>query len=368
MRLLREAVIHGDPFDMTMTMLRIKQFEACERRLSVCPKIALFSDQATDADAQALLMASFDNATQLSDRQLLTIEELRAAVLSRLPLEAQFLDVSERYLLMVLLQEGGSVIVEDPARFGAVESLVKRMWCSVRPEGEGWQLALPATLRQPLELAQQEWMNGSKQRRLYHYNNIVYSMLYTAGLVDEHRPLEVFLENVIQRDDWMAYDVARRYLKVQFDYITDQNGKIILVHPALVDPERMLMLQRPEGFLSAKVEESQMAIAASMLGISIDRWGVNPEYDMRLDILPDEIPAHNRMTLLLMDAVRPDYEPDECAEDLRLLIKQDYTYEEVNEAMKAMLVQLPSTEMDAALRELYLSTPRWGSLRAARVQ
>lgn len=368
MRLLREAVIHGEPFDMTMTMLRIKQFEACERRLSVCPKIALFSDQATDADAQALLTASFDNATDLSKRQLLTIAELRAAVLTRLPLEAQFLDVSERYLLMVLLQEGGSAVVEDPARFGAVESLVKRLWCSVRPEGEGWQITLPDALHEPLELAQQQWINSASQRRLYHFNNIIFSLLYTAGLVDERRPMDMFLQDVIQRDDWMACDIARRYMKAQFDYITDANGKLILVHPALVDPERMLLLQRPDGFLPAQVEQSQLMIAAGMFGISMERWVTSPEYDQRLDILPDEIPAHNQMTLLLLDAVRPDYEPDECAEDLRLLIKQDYPYEEVNEAMKAMLVQLPTKEMDAALRELYLSTPRWVSLRAARVQ
>ena len=368
MRLLREAVIHGDPFDMTMTMLRIKQFEACERRLSTAPRVALFSDSATDADAQALLTASFDNATDLSRRQLLTIQELRAAVLSRLPLEAQFLDTSERYLLMVLLQEGGSAIVEDPARFGAVESLVKRMWCSVSPEGEGFQLTLPDALREPLELAQHQWISGTSQRRLYHFNNIVFSLLYTAGLVDERRPMELFLEDVIQRDDWMAYDVGRRYLKAQFDYITDRNGKLILVHPALVDPERMLLLQRPDGFLPAQVEESQLTIAASMFSMPMEQWVSAPEYNQRLDILPDEIPAHNQMTLLLLDAVRPDYEPDECAEDLRLLIKQDYPYEEVNEAMKAMLVQLPTKEMDAALRELYLSTPRWGSLRAARVQ
>lgn len=368
MRLLREAVIHGDPFDMTMTMLRIKQFEACERRLSAFPGVALFSPEATDADAQALLTASFDNATELSKRQLLTIEELRAAVLTRLPLETQYMDVSERYLLMVLLQEGGSAVVEDPARFGAVESLVKRMWCGVRQEGEGWQITLPEALREPLEQAQQQWINSTSQRRLYHFNNIVFSLLYTAGLADERRLMEMFLHDVIQRDDWLACDIARRYMKAQFDYITDASGKLILVHPALVDPERMLALQRPEGFLPAAVEQSQFAIAAGMFSVSMERWLKAPEYDQRLDILPDEIPAHNRMTLLLMDAVRPDYEPDECAEDLRLLIKQDYPYEEVNEAMKAMLVQMPTKEMDAALRELYLSTPRWAGLRAARVQ
>ena len=292
MRLLREAVIHGDPFDMTMTMLRIRQFEACERRLSAFPGVALFDGKATDKDAQALLNASFDNMTHLGRRRLLTISELK--VLMRLALEAQFLDVNERYLLMVLLQEGGTAIVEDPARFGAVESLVKRLWCSVCPEGEGWRISLPEPLREPLELAQQQWISGGSQRRLYHFNNVVFSLLYTAGMVDEKRPMEMFLQDVIQRDDWMAHDIARRYMQTQFDYITDGSGKMILVHPALVDPERMLALQRPSGVLSPEVEACQLGIAASMFNIPMERWAAAPEYDQRLDILPDEMQPMNR--------------------------------------------------------------------------
>ncbi len=368
MLLLREAVAHSDPYDMTMTMLRIKQFEACERRLSAFPQKALFSDTVTDADAQALLNASFDNATNLSRRQLLTISELRAAVLSRLPLEMQYLDASERYLLMVLLKEGGSAVVEDPARFGSVESLAKRLWCSVKQEGEGWQLTLPSALREPLELAHHQWIQNCSQRRLHRFNNVVYGLLYTAGLVDERRPMEIFLSEVIQRNDWMAYDVARRYMKTQFDYITDADGKLILLHPAVVDPERMLALQRPSGVLTPEMEQCQMGIAISMFGQPAGQGMSAGDFEQQTDILPGEISLHNRMTLLLMDAVRPDYEPDECAEDLRLLIKQDYAYIEVYEAMKAMLVQLPTSQMDAALMDLYQNTPRWAGLAAARMQ
>ena len=53
---------------------------------------------------------------------------------------------------------------------------------------------------------------------------------------------------------------------------------------------------------------------------------------------------------------------------LRLLIKQGYAYEEIYEAMKTMLSTMPTKAMEDALRELYLSTPRWKGLRAARVQ
>ena len=40
---------------MTMSMMREKQFEACERRLFAHPGVGLFAPEATEADAQALL-------------------------------------------------------------------------------------------------------------------------------------------------------------------------------------------------------------------------------------------------------------------------------------------------------------------------
>ena len=43
---------------MTMSMMREKQFEACERRLFAHPGVSLFAPEATEADAQALLTGS----------------------------------------------------------------------------------------------------------------------------------------------------------------------------------------------------------------------------------------------------------------------------------------------------------------------
>ena len=45
--------------EKTMSVLREKQYEACERRLSAFPAVALFSPLATDTMAQKLLECSF---------------------------------------------------------------------------------------------------------------------------------------------------------------------------------------------------------------------------------------------------------------------------------------------------------------------
>ena len=51
--MLREGMLHADWCEMTMSMMREKQFEACERRLFAYPSKALFSAEATELDAQA---------------------------------------------------------------------------------------------------------------------------------------------------------------------------------------------------------------------------------------------------------------------------------------------------------------------------
>jgi hypothetical protein len=60
---LREAYTTHDSdwIEMTMSELREKQFEACERRLSAFPENGLFSPLATDNEAQSLFELSFFN-------------------------------------------------------------------------------------------------------------------------------------------------------------------------------------------------------------------------------------------------------------------------------------------------------------------
>lgn len=368
MHLLRESFLHAEAFDMTMSMLRVKQVEACERRLYSCPDKALFAADTTDADAQALLLSSFDNENGLAQRCLLTIGELRAAVLSRLPLESQFLDMDERYLLGMLVSNDGDLLLDDPDRVGAAESLVRRMWCSVRPEVGKWRLHLPQPLLEPLAMALQTFDKSPLWMMLRQFDGAVDSQLYAAGMVHEKQPMALFLSTVIGRDDWLARDVARRYMKACFDYVVDYNGDLVLLHPGLAEPDAMLGSRLAVGAAAVESELVRESIAASLYSTSAEERLLQALLHGSVDMLPEERIPHEHMCAALQDAVRPDYRAEECAEDLRLLIKQGYAYEEIYEAMKTMLAVMPSKAMDDALLELYRSTPRWNGLRAARVQ
>ena len=137
--MLREGMLHADWCDRTMSMMREKQFEACERRLFAHPGICLFSPEATELDVPLLLECSYEEKEQ----RLVSLAELRARVMVRLPLEVLYTGVNEMQMLERLLINDGEMLITDWDDIGAAEALVRRLWCGFRAEGEEWKLILP---------------------------------------------------------------------------------------------------------------------------------------------------------------------------------------------------------------------------------
>ena len=79
--MLREGMLHADWCEMTMSMLREKQFEACERRLFACPSVGLFSEEATDLDAMLLLSESFENTVPENDPSTIQKQTIQVNIL-----------------------------------------------------------------------------------------------------------------------------------------------------------------------------------------------------------------------------------------------------------------------------------------------
>lgn len=344
--MLREMSLHTDWADMTMSTMREKQFEACERRLFAYPSVSLFSDQATEADAQALLSGSFDDAHSISRFFLVSLESLRARVLERLPLEALYISVGEMQLLEKLLMNEGQWLLGDWDDLGAAEALVRRLWCSFHAEGDDWYLLLPSALHGPLSLALGQADVPAARERLFRFDATIHGLLYIAGLLHSSQPMGVLMHDVFKREDEVSLQLARRYLQSSFEYVTDANGDLILLHPGLADPYRLVNSQRTDGIFTLQL--SQEMIAGGMNGI-----------------LPEEIPLHERMCGALNGALRPEYELSEAAEDLRMLVKQGVSLSELENVMASMLSVMPTQRMMAALKEMYLCTPHWMGLKTA---
>lgn len=341
--MFREVTAHVDWCEMTMSMMREKQFEACERRLSAHTGVSLFSEEATDADAQTLSERSYDRG---ADNGLVTLDTLRSRVLKRLPVEARYLSEDERQLIESLLLNDGELVLDDWDNIGSAEALVRRLWCGLDADGDNLVLRLPQKLQLPLTEAL--YAEGADEARelCIRFDASINGLLYISGMLHSSQPLACFTRDVMKREDACAAEIARRYLMASFEYIEVGGGELILLHPGLADPCRLIGARLPEERFTAEMAQEMMI--GGMKGI-----------------MPEEEPLHEKMCGALMGALRPDYDVFECAEDLRMLAKQGVPYAEMESVMSSMLAVMPTENMKCALLELYLNTPRWMSLRTA---
>lgn len=341
--MLREAIPHTDWCEMTMSMLREKQFEACEKRLSAHMGHSLFAPEATQLDAQALLSGSFE-ASSTTD-ELITLEELRSRVLARLSLEAVYVSTNEAQLLERLLQNDGLLLLDEYDDIGAAEALVRRLWCGVSTQDDNWLLTLPEALHAPILEAMNQKESKATRGRMFHFDATIHGLLYIAGLLPCIQPLDIFMREVMHRTDSLALQVAKRYIQSTYEYMTDATGGLILLHPGLADPYRLFQQQTTE---LITLELSEELLVGGMNGL-----------------LPEEIPLHETMCGALNGALRPEYDLEEAAEDLRILAKQGVSLHEMESVMASMLAMLPNKRMKEALQQLYLCTPHWMGLRTS---
>ena len=135
--------------DKTMSVLRLQQLEACEKRLSAYLGFGLFSG-CDDAHVEELWATSYEAGEQKDHNMLHTVEGLQNRVLAQLPREAALLSVQEHMLVERMLLFDGEAELMDVEEAAAAESLLARMWCYLRQEEDRFILCLPRALWQPL--------------------------------------------------------------------------------------------------------------------------------------------------------------------------------------------------------------------------
>lgn len=335
--------------DKTMSVLRARQLEACEARLARLPDIGLF-DGCDDVQVEKLWQCSFDAQERPAHRVLHTTSMLQAQVLMNLPREVALLSVEEHQLLERLIVLDGTAELMDWEEISGAEALVRRLWCTVSRAEDRLMIHMNHALLHPLTMILATQEHAELRERLIRFESAIRGLLYIGGLLHYREPLAL-----LQRDVLMGTSVANderlamRYLRNTFDYIYDEHGDMLLLHPGLAEPERML-----QGFsLSphATFELDEGTLVGSMMGL-----------------LPEEQPLFDMMYGLLLGAVRPEITEEEAVEDLRMLAKQGVTLQEMNEVLASLLTVHPTAAMLAGVRQLYQQTPRWGTMHTSMVQ
>lgn len=344
--MLREASMahESDWGEKTMSMLREKQYEACERRLSSFPSVNLFSPDANDIFAQDILEASFF-ANEPGNDGLATIATLRDKVLAMLPTEVLYLSRGESDLLERLLVSNGQITSGNWDVIDAAEALMRRLWCSFTDQDEKWTLTIAQPLMDPLIKALHNPQIQEIKSRLFRYNATMHGLLYIAGFLPAEQPVSFFIQDVIDRQDTLAVNIANRYIKASFEYTDDENGGLVIMHPGLADPDKLITMIGLSGDLTLSLSEETLA------------GGMN-------GILPEEEPLQRQMAAALEGLVRPECDADETAEDLRLLAKQGVSLTQMEAVLAATISVLPTPAMKDAVRQMYDRTPHWIGMAA----
>lgn len=341
--MLREVTTHSDWGEKTMSMMREKQFEACERRLSAHLGLSLFSPEITDLEVQELMEGSYYRPEM--GEALVTVEGLRQTVLTQLPRETLCLSQGESQLVERLLLAKGSIALTEWDDIGAAEALVSRLWCSFHMTEEDWMLELPQALHEPILLAMNVPEYPQVKELLLRYDAMMMGLLYIAGFLHCAQPIQTFTRDVVGNSDRLSEDLARRYLKSAFEYMTDSSNQMILLHPGLADPYRLIAAVNGEELFT--LELSQEMVAGGMNGL-----------------FPEEEPLHEAMCGALEGFLRPEYDVAEATEDLRMLAKQGVSLRAMEAVMASMLCVVPTPAMKRALEQLHQCTPHWIGLRA----
>ena len=330
--------------EKTMSVLKERQLEACEKRLADTPSCGLFSG-CTDIEAQTLWDLSFYARENPGIQMLHSIKELQQLVLCRIPREAALVSVQEHQLLERLLLFEGETELMDWEETGAAEALVARLWCTLTQEDDRILLHLAPALQGPLLEAMNTKEHLEIREQLFRFDATIHGLLYIAGFLHAQQPLQHFLREVARGEDQVACHLARRYLCAAFDYTQDNCGEMILVHPGLADPEHLLRQLHQSGIFSLELNEG------IMLG------GMN-------GIFPEEVPLYEAMCGVLNGAVRPEYTVEEAVVDLRILAKQGVPLPEMEEVLSSMLIVHPTPDMLHVLKRISAQTPRWAGLSA----
>lgn len=332
--------------DKTQSMLHQRQMEACETRLRRYPPECIFTLQ-DESHTEDWWQCSYTAEESTAPRTLHTLQALRAQCLSRLPVEAALLSEAEHTLIVRLILNGGNTVIETWQELCAAESLLRRLWCALTIRDQKVSICLPQELATPLRLILREQRHQELRGRLAFFEMETKAALYLSGMLSADQALSRLYENVLRDSYANDRTMALRYLKAWNDFYYDRAGTLFLLHPGLADPEKLL---RECGFPAGYQPElpSERALLAAY------------------DLLPEELETHEQLSGLLDGSF--DTAEDSAAHDLRILVKQHVTWEELREVVYELLTVPPTPEITACLRRLYAFTPRWGTYRAALVQ
>ena len=330
-----------------MSVLVNQQLAACEERLTGYVGRGIFEKRLSAGEWTDAWRRSYDYQ-ESRDKRPPTPRALRAQILLRLKDEAAFLSEGEETLVQRLLFSDGETRLLSYDEITYAESLVRRLWCTIRADQDGRNalLRIEDALIEPLTeaLGSEEYYHT--REKLFALDATLHGLLYLAGFLYADVPVRHFLSDEVKRSDDTARRLLLRSLCVAYDFCFDDRGEMLLLHPGLAEPQKLV------GFINQHRAPDPTVTREMLLG------GMN-------EMLPEEKNACERMAGALLGALRPEFDLGDAVNDLKILVKQGAPFSALQNVMENMLVVLPTDRMVFALQCLDREILRWAGMRAA---
>lgn len=333
--------------DRTYSMLLLAREEACEKRLlrlSSCSRLDM--DDLNGADAEKLWAMSCYARQDGSAGKLHTVRELAAMVMNNMTRDAAFMSVGEEVLVNKLTHMKGGVIYPDQGELPAAESLVRRLWAYT--ENQDGRIAIRMSITVRIHLLCLLSSKDFKEMRnaLRALNDTVTDILYLSGAVRLDEKLTAMAMQYLQMlpEELLKEDLVTGFLIRSFRHVYGKDGIPVLVHDAMIDPEKTI-----RGIPSCSClceDELDTAIAA------MDE---------------EEILLGQQLIGSVGLAVRQEIDPHDAVQDLILLAKQDVSIEVMLEVLKSVISVRPTEEMLRTVRHVWENATRWLCLPPGKV-
>ncbi len=265
----------------------------------------------------------------------------RRQVMATLKDDLDCLSPEEHTLVERMLIGNGRVFLDTLREFEAAYTLRLRLWCDIGVAHERPCVRLDSGLMRALPRLIMRQEHQERRGRIFVFDGMIHGLLYMTGFLDDRLPRRRFVEEVLQADETPeTLRLARNYLEASFD-CSHVAGCNLLLHEALAAPESLVGTLAAHGAFQMPAVTSEQLIG-SMNGL-----------------LPEETASDRKLRLAIAGALRPEWEADEAASDLRMLIKQGAPMDVLRSALARMLCVLPTAHMEDVLHELSCQTPCW---------
>ena len=327
--------------DRVHSVLVDEQLDLCRDRLLCCSERSVF-DSLSPLEQQNLFARSY----YASEGRRPPLEALREHVLKNAEEETQYLSFGEDALVKRMLIHGGELYLDDPDQLPYAESLIRRLFCTIRFDDE--EEARLRLCPQIAEKAAAAYTLGRVSTReiLFRVEAMVHSIIYLYGFVYADSLSGQLIREINAKQGHISPTFLTRFLKASFLYTYNREGRLFLPHPGLWDPERVL--------------DEKNALDGSLWRVSFEMMlgGMN-------GMLAEEKPAVLCMADALRNALQPEADLDETLTDLRIIAKQGATFADMRSVLDERLCVAPNDRILGALRRMQAEMVPWtGSVKA----